>query len=418
MRICIVAEYYPPINMGGAEVCLGLLVEELSKIKNLEIVVVTPNYTSFKTVVQRKRRLTIIRFKSLRSFLYKKRKATIPMYHVNRALFDLIIGHYMYVSAWEIRRQVKKVLRKYKVEVLHANNLESIFALSKLKTSIPKIAHLRDFRIFSIDHNTFTTKNHKETIESIKNTYKTNTLLAFLLCVLLTKKRNKLLLGFDHYIAINDFIKTCAEKKGVRNIEVIHDPTDDRTISRLTCKQARKKLSLPKDRRLVLFVGSLNEYKGAQFLPYIIERNPELIFVLCGRGPYYDIIKKKGFSNVVMRKDVDPREIMHYYKACDVFLFPQTIQVGYGKVAVEAMKSGLPIVCFKISGIDELLEHRKTCMLAQYGNKDDLNNQLRLLLRNTELQKKLVRNANKRAGELFNIKTITKLFIKLIRQDL
>ena len=50
MKFLFVTEYFYPVFMGGAEISLKILIEELLK-NNHKIVILTPNYESFKTEI-------------------------------------------------------------------------------------------------------------------------------------------------------------------------------------------------------------------------------------------------------------------------------------------------------------------------------------------------------------------------------
>ncbi|MBR9700787.1 glycosyltransferase family 4 protein, partial [Candidatus Woesearchaeota archaeon] len=151
MRFLYLMEYYPPTVMGGAEISGQDLVERLAK-KGHDVTVLTPNYRSFSTTIDRKENLTIIRYKTLRTFLFKTRKGTTQAaYSNNRPLFYWLIDKYSKLSACELRKRAKKLLKGNDFEVIGANNYESILALSKIKSPAKKVGHLRDFSMFCYD---------------------------------------------------------------------------------------------------------------------------------------------------------------------------------------------------------------------------------------------------------------------------
>ena len=143
-----VTEYYSPIVMGGAEVSLKISVDSLVRHGH-SVTIVTPNYLSYKTVDIKKSNLRIIRFRSLRKFLFSTRKSTSQnVYKSHKPLFYFLIALYVRFSALELKYSARKILNKNKFDFIHANNLESLLAICNIVSDSKKLVHFRDFGLF------------------------------------------------------------------------------------------------------------------------------------------------------------------------------------------------------------------------------------------------------------------------------
>lgn len=127
--------------------------------------------------------------------------------------------------------------------------------------------------------------------------------------------------------------------------------------------EKREELDISKDAFTVLSVGELNKNKNHETIIKAIAKinNPNISLVICGKGVLENhlrnLIQELGLENQVrllgFRKDI--REIC---KSVDAFIFP-SFREGLSVALMEAMASGLPVVCSKIRGNTDLIEDGK-----------------------------------------------------------
>ena len=79
----------------------------------------------------------------------------------------------------------------------------------------------------------------------------------------------------------------------------------------------------------------------------------------------------------------------------DLFVMTSSLE-GIPRCMMEAMAVGVPVVAYNIPGVDQLIEHNKTGLLAPYGDKQVLMNCCKKLLHNSSLAKKLTTEARNR----------------------
>lgn len=106
-----------------------------------------------------------------------------------------------------------------------------------------------------------------------------------------------------------------------------------------------------------LFIGRLIPQKGALLLAQIAPHFPQAQFVFVGSGPQYQSLLKLSYShpNIIIFPDVDYSRLHHYYQAADYFLFPSQYSEGWGRVAMEAVACGLPVIGSNLGAITENL---------------------------------------------------------------
>jgi glycosyltransferase involved in cell wall biosynthesis len=188
----------------------------------------------------------------------------------------------------------------------------------------------------------------------------------------------------NRLIAMSDWVAASWERDGfpTDRIRLIPNGVDTerffpRTIGE---KQAlRRKLGLPVDCRMVVWVGRLSRVKGldrvaamASVLP------PPLHLVVVGDGPDRSWLEARlkqvgtqasGYTFV--GKVVDSSQ---YFGAADMFLFTSVAE-SFGMVLLEAAASGLPVFAFNCEGgAQELLKRFDATIVrdAEFGQMAEL----------------------------------------------
>lgn len=104
----------------------------------------------------------------------------------------------------------------------------------------------------------------------------------------------------------------------------------------------RKKLGLKKEDNVIIYVGRIGFLKGSDILSYVIQKNPDKRFIVIG-NIVDSTFKKKEFSNLIFLPNKPNKELVDYYNAADVCLFPTRIE-GLPVVPREAMACGIPVI--------------------------------------------------------------------------
>lgn len=125
-------------------------------------------------------------------------------------------------------------------------------------------------------------------------------------------------------------------------------PANWHTIEKQSQQQAQDTLELPKDKKIVLYLGRLEYEKGADLLLPIARSLPEdHVLVAVGNGTI-DIDDPR----IIHRSHTKKPEL--YYQACDVAIVPSRVE-SFGRVALEAVSLGTPVVHSGVGGLKKLL---------------------------------------------------------------
>ena len=182
-----------------------------------------------------------------------------------------------------------------------------------------------------------------------------------------------------HQIALthqecNDYLRLAVSQP--TNTSVIHSGVDVHRFieGAKQRKKKRKELGVPPDSLVIGYVGWLVSIKGVTYLisamARVVEQHPESILVLAGKGDdkgdeetkLRERVEGLGLEDRVRflgwRADVD--EIMASF---DIFVLP-SLNEGMGRVLVEAMAAGLPIVASRVGGIPDLVKDGQNGLLV------------------------------------------------------
>jgi D-inositol-3-phosphate glycosyltransferase len=160
---------------------------------------------------------------------------------------------------------------------------------------------------------------------------------------------------------------------------VIYNGVDTNYFHPVKKGESRKKLGLPKNRRIILSVRRLVYKNGLDTLiesvPLLTRDNPDLLFVVAGKGPsrklIEDRIKELGIdANIKLTGFVPDRLLPLYYDAADYFILPSASGEGLPLVLLEAMACGLPVIATTVGGTPEIIKHMKNGVLVPPRNPE------------------------------------------------
>jgi len=172
----------------------------------------------------------------------------------------------------------------------------------------------------------------------------------------------------------NDYLRLSVSKPS--NTSVIHSGVDIHRFIEGAKQRTRKskELGIPADSLVIGYVGWLIPIKGVTHLvnamARVVEQHPKSILVLVGKGDekgeeeikLKEQVERAGLADKVRflgwRPDVD--EIMGCF---DIFVLP-SLNEGMGRVLVEAMAAGLPIVASRVGGIPDLVKDGRNGLLV------------------------------------------------------
>ena len=158
-------------------------------------------------------------------------------------------------------------------------------------------------------------------------------------------------------------------------------------------RAARHALGIHDDRPLLLLVGRVNHWKGQDLLLDAVdglctEGAPPLALALVGGPPpgqpqWMDALRARVAVSPCAA-DIQVHEftpdVRRFYAAADVLVVPSREPEPFGRVAVEGMAVGLPVVAARYGGLAEIVEHQVTGLLVPPNDAAALACALRRLI--------------------------------------
>jgi glycosyltransferase involved in cell wall biosynthesis len=170
----------------------------------------------------------------------------------------------------------------------------------------------------------------------------------------------------DAVVAVSEKLASRAVELGVpeRRISVVYNGVDKQRFRPLDRSEARRKLKLPLEQKVVLYVGHLAEHKGTRDLLAATERvkkeHPSTAFVFVGDGPLAKEVQERAErgllspAGVIAVGRVSHDEVAEWIAACDVLCLPSWDE-GLPNVLREALSAGRPVVATRVGGTPEVV---------------------------------------------------------------
>ncbi len=193
------------------------------------------------------------------------------------------------------------------------------------------------------------------------------------------------------------------------------------------------------DRREVLYVGRLNQSKGAHIIlkaiPKVLQAKPEAQFVLVGASRHdlpdgqlgnssYEtglrrFAERVGADNTAFAGNLSGEKVVEACQCASLGVVPSLCEEAFGMTVIEGMACGVPMICSRRGGIPEIITHEKDGILVDnYLDPDEWARQIIRLLDDEELRARLGRNARQTVLERFTIDRMVKDFRAYIERYL
>ena len=228
-----------------------------------------------------------------------------------------------------------------------------------------------------------------------------------------------------YYVACSHWLENEAKASALlkgHKVTSIPNPIDTHIYNRYSKEEARQRLGLPQDRRLILFASQrvTTPNKG---MDYLIEacrllgdrtkcQTPYEVVILGGHAEeLVELLQLKahplGYVN-------DERRIVDVYNAVDVFVLP-SLSENLPNTIMEAMACGVPCVGFKVGGIPEEIDHKRNGYVADYRNAEDLARGIRWILEESDYEA-LSRNAIQKVAHNYSQQNVALRYAEVYQQ--
>jgi glycosyltransferase involved in cell wall biosynthesis len=172
-------------------------------------------------------------------------------------------------------------------------------------------------------------------------------------------------------IAISDAIKEDYIKYGVpaEKIHVAYDGIDEGFFAALETKeQARDRLGLSPDAFIAMYVGGLDEWKGAPLFMQAAGLVENIVWVIIGGRPEEVEVFSKRYPDVRFLGPRPYHELKHNQQAADILVIPNSGKTNLAARYTSPLKlfsymtSGVPIVASDVPSITSVIGKEAACL--------------------------------------------------------
>jgi len=190
-------------------------------------------------------------------------------------------------------------------------------------------------------------------------------------------------------IVVSEALKKQIPEKFRGKIVVIKNGISD--INFIDKNIAREKISgdnfIHQDAKWVGTISELHKNKGLEYMIRAVsETIGNVAFVVIGEGEerknLENLIKKFGAENKIFLVG-KINEASKYLRAFDVFTLTSTTE-AFPYVLLEAGLASLPIIASDVGGIPEIIENKKTGILIEPKNPNEIKEKIEDILKNIE----------------------------------
>lgn len=360
MKVLMLCEYFPPFDSGGSEWSTFYLAKGI-KEKKINSAVLTPNYGKAP------KREHIEDIEVIRFPFYKKlgsKKQLTPYWHTNTLWFVYTCVVTLY---WAI---------KTKADIIHVQGKYFLPAaiIAKVFTGKKVVLTARDYILLCplgmclmygekpCRFNSFIFSDFPKYIQNyLPNASKPRAFLQFIFCIRarIISQILKTFLGFvDKKVTISAVSKNIYEKAGVKNITVIPNSFDFH--SKVNSNQNLKSPT-------VIYAGRLTLGKGAQIfldaIPIVLKSIPGCSFVIAGEGNNKNDLIKQVHKSKIGKKvkflgHISHSNLLERLSTANCTVMPSLWPEPFGRIALEAIGVGTPVVISSHAGISEQVSNR------------------------------------------------------------
>ena len=221
------------------------------------------------------------------------------------------------------------------------------------------------------------------------------------------------------FVTCSKWLREKAEESSLLKGFKIYDipnPIDQKIFYPMDKQAIRRKLSLPVNKKLILFAAAniSDKRKGLSFLLealdlFIKENTNPLDFEIVTFGKSNDtVFENAAFKVHHLGVLSETKKIAEVYSLSDLFVLP-SLEDNLPNTIMESFACGTPVLAFNTGGIPEMVEHKNTGYLADYKSVEDLKNGLEFIL-NHPKPEELSKNALKKVKNEYNEQVVAKKY--------
>ena len=367
MKICLISNLYPPNVLGGAEVSVKKVSEELVK-KGHEVIVITTPFSENDVEI----------INGVKIYQVKPLNLYEIYHHPNQSMLLKPLWHI--IDLWNPydERIIKNILKTENPDIVHIHNFKGLslssFAPAK-SLKIPLVFTAHDYSLVCMRANLLNSSG-----EICKN--------PSALCKIynqiqkhLAKNKVDLLISPSQFVInklkSNGLFKDVKSKKIPLGIELKDNEKFEKDYSQTN----------------ILYVGNLGEHKGVHILLKAFRKieNMNIRLDIVGKGLCSEKLKlmSQNDNRIKFHDFLEGKELLKMYVHSNLTVVPSIWYDNSPMVIYESFSYGTPVIGSKIGGIPELIEDGFNGYLFEAGNVNELQQLLETLIDSPETLEKL-----------------------------
>lgn len=367
MKICLISNLYPPNVLGGAEVSVKKVSEELVK-KGHEVIVITTPFSENDVEI----------INGVKIYQVKPLNLYEIYHHPNQSMLLKPLWHI--IDLWNPydERIIENILKTENPDIVHIHNFKGLslssFAPAK-SLKIPLVFTAHDYSLVCMRANLLNSSG-----EICKN--------PSALCKIynqiqkhLAKNKVDLLISPSQFVInklkSNGLFKDVKSKKIPLGIELKDNEKFEKDYSQTN----------------ILYVGNLGEHKGVHILLKAFRKieNMNIRLDIVGKGLCSEKLKSmsENDNRIKFHDFLEGKELIKMYQQANLTVVPSIWYDNSPMVIYESFSCRTPVIGSKIGGIPELIEDGFNGYLFEAGNVNELQKLLENLIDSPETLKKL-----------------------------
>jgi len=375
---------------GGAELSMAIVASAIQKLGHNALIASSESYGCF----------------GLKTIKFRK-YAKVPIFRL----------HEEYLS-----RFFKKIIAENKIDIVHANDrLTSVPAiLAAKRCGVPVAVQLRDYW-FACPKSTLLRRDGTSCSGcSLSEIHKCSASLwripwdAYKLNYL--KRARRVLNNADMRIAASNTIKEKAEMFNILDTIVIPNPVGPEFFSPCENDDLRETLGL--SGTTITYIGALDYSKGImellEVMIKLIDSAPNTSFLIVGNGRLSDKIQRRiageGLGKrIIVLGGLPHARMPEIYSCSDIIAVPSVWDEPFGRVCLEAMAAGKPVLASAAGGLREVIKD-EWCLIPVFDSAA-WDSKLRALISDKKMRERLG-SENKKCAEAYAPEKIARQLIK------
>lgn len=293
-------------------------------------------------------------------------------------------------------KELQELINTFRPDVIHFHNIYNLLSYPIWKYIDKKgakiIQHLQNYYPFCLNSFFFTKgdscrscfKNNSFAAGVLKGCYQ-NSLFKSLLVALNRVSPETYIQNsakIDLFIAPSEYVKNEYIMAGIpkEKISVL------RNVPEYLNQENDENNKLTPEDGYILFLGTVNKFKGADIFCEIASNMPEYKFVLSGSGPLLEVLKSKypSVRNLIFTGYISGSEKNKILMGARLLIVPSIWEEPDPLVIYEAQSLGIPVAAFPKGGITESIDFSMGSFFLDSAEIEKITGQVRANIKNSK----------------------------------